>query len=131
MAHILIIEDDDATRKLWAEVLTEAGHQVKQAVSGVAGCESVEKHAPDLVITDILMPEMDGIETLLTLRSQAANAMKIIVVSGGGMRGDTRFLQIAERLGADMTMQKPIELDRLETAVSELVGPGNASLHHV
>jgi len=123
MAKVLIIEDDDAIRNVWRAVLEDAGHEVRDAATGVGAAESVRRAPVDVVVSDILMPEMDGIETLLALKKDPS-APCFIVASGGGALGDRRFLDVAERLGADVTLQKPVDLDTLCREVARLSSGG-------
>jgi len=119
MAHVLLIEDNSDLLTLWAEALEDEGFDVRTATSGVRGVEIAGQENFDVVVTDILMPDKDGIETLLAIRRDNPNA-KTIVVSGGGATGNTSFLEMAEKLGASATMQKPVDLNDLTAAIREL-----------
>jgi DNA-binding response OmpR family regulator len=105
VARILIIEDDDLLRTLLAQTLTEAGHTVYQAADGRQGCDLFLATAADLVLTDIIMPGQEGIETILKLRHQRPT-VAIIAMSGGATH--SRFyLDIAAKLGAHRILAKP------------------------
>lgn len=114
-ASILLIDDDRFFAKLTAAMLTPA--EVIVARDGAEGIALMKTHAFDLLITDLLMPEKDGIETILEIR-RANAALPIIAISGGGRfggRGD--LLRMAQRLGATATLQKPFTREELLAAV--------------
>jgi DNA-binding response OmpR family regulator len=121
MARILVIEDDESIRLLYKRRLEMVGHQVIDAPDGDAGTRLYRADPTDLIITDIVMPGKEGIETIRELRRDFPEA-KIIAVSGGGeaIAGST-CLQLAHHLGADRTFAKPINWGRLLDAVNDLV----------
>ncbi len=118
MARILIIDDEPNVRSMLRRMLHQAGHQVSEASNGAEGIDSYERDPPDLIITDILMPEKEGIETIIALH-RADPDLPIIAISGGGRSGDAGFLSSAEKLGARHTLSKPFRADQLLSAVSE------------
>ena len=122
MAVILIIDDDDDLRGMLRMVMNQAGHEVVEAPSGRTALEAFGKSLPDLVITDIFMPEKDGIETILDLK-EAYPDCKIIAYSGGGDAGvGTRnTLESARDFGAERVFKKPISIDPFMEAVEELL----------
>jgi DNA-binding response OmpR family regulator len=124
MARILIIDDDRQARNLLKQILSRAGYDVVEAQDGVAGVHLFQAAPVDLVITDILMPDKEGLETIQELR-QSAPQVKIIAISGGGEKGNLNFLRIAEKLGAQRTMQKPFSRQTLLDAVAQVL-PVNA-----
>ena len=83
MPAILIIDDNEEIRTLWTEVLEEEGHEVIQAESGVVGVKIARARKLDVIVTDIMMPDKDGLETIMEIQSHNPTA-KIIAVSGGG-----------------------------------------------
>lgn len=119
MAHILVIDDDILVRKAIRAVLECAGHEVVLAPDGRDGMREYGKNAIDLIITDILMPEQDGVETILTLR-KTNPAVKILATSGGARIGNQDFLLLAKRLGATAILRKPFEPDDLVAQVAAL-----------
>ena len=122
MARILVIDDEPEIRSMLADVLSEEGHEVVDAPDGRRGLALQRERAADLVITDIFMPEQEGIETILELR-QAFPRVKIIAMSGGGERLRTLdYLPAAGHLGAVRTLAKPFELDAMLALVSEVLG---------
>jgi len=123
MARILIIDDDPQMRPTLRRILESAGHMVLEATNGAEGLAAFKSHTPDVVVTDIIMPEKEGIETILALRRLAPN-LGIIAVSGGGLAGNADFLTIAEKLGADLSLQKPIRAVDLIAAVKRIAPAG-------
>ena len=116
MAKILVIDDDSAVRDTLVQVLEDGGYEVASAEDGKRGIASFRRDPPDLVITDIIMPEMEGIQTITELRRIRPNA-KIIALSGGGRIGNTDFLSVARYLGAMDVIAKPFDLDDLLSRV--------------
>jgi DNA-binding response OmpR family regulator len=122
MARILVIEDDLQVRGVFREALEGAGHTVTEAENGAAGTRLFRERGADLVITNILMPEKDGFETIRDLRRDSV-ALPIIAVSAGSPRLKMDILKSAALLGASRTLAKPFDLQALVDSVRELVGP--------
>jgi DNA-binding NtrC family response regulator len=122
MARILLIEDDESIRMLLRENLARDGHAVTTAANGREGLERYRPGAFDLVITDLIMPEKEGIEVLQDLRVRDPG-MKAIAMSGGGQFGaaDT-YLRLATLLGAGKVLAKPFTRDQFLAAVNEALG---------
>src|SRR5438552_5036610 len=106
MANILLIDDNAGMLKMQVEFLRHAGHAVTTAVNGKEGMSLVEKQPFDLVITDLVMPEKEGIEVIMELRRKFP-ALKIIAISGGGRVNPEDYLVLARKLGATKTLAKP------------------------
>ena len=121
MAHIIIIDDEDLVRATFRDLLEGMGYAVTEAVDGDRGLKALEAHPTEMVITDLLMPNKDGIETILELRKKKPN-VKIIAVSGGGSTRRSNFLDMAKKLGADKVFAKPVDLNELADAVQTLIG---------
>jgi CheY-like chemotaxis protein len=121
MAVILVIDDEDLMRRMVQRLLAPEGYTVLEAKNGAVGVDMVRAHAPDLVITDILMPEKEGLETIREIRAHNP-AIKVIAMSGGSAGQDAPILHWAERLGADATLAKPFRAAELQEAVSRLLG---------
>ena len=117
MAEILIIDDDAFMRRLLVRILTGAGHRVREAADGRAGLALYREARPDLVITDILMPEQDGIETICTLRDEGS-APPILAISGS----EELYLRFAAKLGASARLAKPFMPAQLLAMVADLLG---------
>ena len=123
-AKILLLDDNIVFHEPLSEILSQAGHEVTATASGYEAVKHVKLSPCDLVITDILMPEQDGIETICALRKVSAT-LKIIAVSGGGGLLDGKFyLELASRLGAHAVLKKPFSKADILAAVTAAVGAG-------
>ena len=114
MPTILIIDDEELVRVLLRSALEAAGYEVTEASNGHEGLERYRQRPTDLVITDILMPEMNGLDMLLELTREFLHA-KVIAISGAG--GEKNVLNVAKLLGARQTFQKPFSIPHLLGAV--------------
>jgi len=124
MARILVVDDEEIIRFTLRQMLEKAGHEVVEAVNGQEALNSCEERLVDLVITDIIMPEKEGIETIVELRQRQPD-LKIIAVSGGGRTKTMDYLEIAERLGADGALAKPLQRQVVMEAVDKALGSAN------
>ena len=120
MASILIIDDDDALRHTMRKILERAGHRVREAADGARGLTLFRQEASDVVVTDLIMPEKEGIETIIELR-EGYPWVKILAVSGGGSVDPDGPLTDARYLGADATLPKPFSVEDLQDAVARLL----------
>jgi CheY-like chemotaxis protein len=120
MAKIVLIDDDPIIQKMLTQFLENKGHEVAQALNGKEGMRLIEKNRPDLVITDIIMPEMDGLEILLNIRKTRAD-LPVIAISGGMLNLPINFLHQAKLFGARYVFDKPVPLDVLYSAIEELL----------
>ncbi len=116
MATILVIDDDPQVCDVLQQVLVQEGHHVYSAFNGVEGIIQYRAHRPDLVFVDILMPEKEGLETILDLRREFPNVVTI-AMSGGSERAKINLLDMARRLGAQHTLIKPFSLDTVRELV--------------
>lgn len=122
MGRILLIDDDDAVRTAMRMVLERAGHAVTVAPDGVHGLRLYREEPFDLVITDLYMPEKEGIETIQELRAERAD-VPILAVSGGLLGDKEGPLTDAALFGANATLAKPFSNDELVAKVAELLDP--------
>ncbi len=120
MARILVIDDNAPTRDILRQALERAGHEVVEASDGRVGIEHQRTMPAEVIITDILMPDQEGFETIRELRRDFPTT-GIIAMSGGGQIGCDTLLVIAERLGAQRVLQKPFGLRDMLTAVHQLL----------
>jgi DNA-binding NtrC family response regulator len=120
MARILIIDHDPQILDMLGQVLERDGYEVVKALDGKEGLKVNRENPIDLVITDILIHETEGIETIMELQRDFPY-VKIIAISGGGHNIAEDYLYIAKVLGVHRTFAKPIERDELLKAVSELL----------
>lgn len=123
MARILLIDDDDAVRSMISQILAHYGHTVIEAQNGKIGLELFPGSNADLVITDLVMPEAEGIEVLAALRKMTP-PVKVIAISGGGRHNPNEYLNVARLLGASKMLAKPFSTEALMAAVNELVPDG-------
>jgi YesN/AraC family two-component response regulator len=122
MARILLIDDDDSVRTVLRLILNQFGHFVIEARNGREGMEIFMHANADLVITDIVMPEKEGLEVVKEMRRMIP-ASKIIAISGGGRVNPTDYLRMAKFLGAAKVLAKPISSDALIGAINEVLRP--------
>ena len=122
MATILIIDDDTHIRQLLRAVFEALGHQIVEATNGREALGALQTISPSLVVVDILMPEMDGIEMIRTIRKTTTD-IKIIAMSGGLSIEGVDALDVAQRLGATRTMHKPFAIRGLINMVQDLLAP--------
>ncbi len=120
-ARILVIDDDPSVRGMLVEMLRREGYEVDDAEDGRVGMRRFKEHPAALVITDVLMPEQEGLETLMQLR-HSAQPVKVIAISGGGRVGPDAYLTSARTLGADAILAKPFGREELLELVSKLLG---------
>jgi CheY-like chemotaxis protein len=122
MAHILIIDDEPAVLTLFEQFLEGEGYTTELAADGKEGVRLLKQRKPDLIITDIMMPEMDGLEVIREI-GQHHTDIPVIATSGGMKGGLMNFLPHAKRFGACRIFEKPVSLAALLAAVKELL-PG-------
>ena len=120
MAKILIIDDEEQVRLYLRRILEPEGHEVVEAGNGKVGLQLYCEEPADLIITDIFMPEKEGLETIRELRRDFPE-VKIIVISGGGRLSKVDFLPMAGKLGALRTMAKPFTRQDMLSAVREVL----------
>ncbi len=117
--RILIIDDDELVRLTLKNLVKKAGFLVSEADNGRTGMDMFAKERPQIVITDILMPDKEGLETITEMRKISPHAA-IIAMSSGGSTKNLSFLQLAKQLGANYTITKPIKPDVLMAAIKAL-----------
>lgn len=120
MARILVIDDEPQVRTMLRELLEDESYEVVDASNGKEGLALYRKESIDLVITDLIMPEKEGIETIRELR-KISPEVKIIAISGGSRLLSNEFLTVAKALGAQRILKKPIAFDELRKAIEELL----------
>jgi len=122
MARILVIDDDDQVRKMFLKMFQQVGHETMEAGNGKEGLACYRKEKPDVVVTDLIMPEMEGIETIKELKREFPEA-NIIAISGGGNYVSAELaLEMAGAIGAKHVFVKPVERKVLLQAIDELCG---------
>jgi DNA-binding response OmpR family regulator len=120
---VLVIDDDAALRHALASVLASYGIRAVTACDGREGLAQFRRLSPPVVLTDIIMPEQDGIGAIMTMRGEQPG-VRIIAMSGGGRIGRLDFLSVAKQLGADEILKKPIVVHELVATVQAQLGAG-------
>ncbi|HZL59601.1 MAG TPA: response regulator [Stellaceae bacterium] len=120
MAKILVIDDDVKMRDTLLRMLDGQGHTLSVAADGQEGLSLFAADRPDLVITDIIMPNKEGIEIILAVK-RIAPMVKILAISGGGLMNGVNVLDVARELGADGVLQKPLRRTEFAAAVGNLL----------
>jgi len=120
MARILIIDDEAMIRNLLAKILEREGYEIVTASGGEDGIKIHRENPADLIITDLIMPGKEGIETIMELRRDFKD-VKIIAMSGGGRIDPETYLQMAKTLGAIKTIAKPFDRKELLKTIQKLL----------
>ncbi len=120
MARILIIDDDVQMRSRLRQMLEREGYEVEEANNGKVALRAYKENPADLVITDIIMPEKEGLEIIRELRKDYPD-VKVIAISGGGHISPDEYLYLAKAFGAQCVFAKPFERRELIEAVQELI----------
>lgn len=116
MPRVLVIDDEQLARFTVREILETAGHEVVEAKNGRQGVAFQKANAFDIVVTDIIMPEQEGVETIIELKRDFPD-LPIIAISGGGRTRNLDFLEIAKQYGADHVLAKPFSEEDLLGAI--------------
>ncbi len=121
MKQILIIDDDTNIRTIIGDILSMAGYEPLIAADGDEGLKLLKGNPCPLLITDLIMPEKEGIETIIEAKKSNPE-IKVIAISGGGRIGATDYLSVASKIGADATLAKPFRNHELIDLVKNLIG---------
>ena len=124
MADILVIDDEPQIRRLMSRALDGAGHKVVEAENGRVGLDRFMAYPFDAVVTDIVMPDVEGVELVRAIRTMSD--VPILVITGSGRMKQLGFLDIAAHLGASDTLAKPFRMGVLVAAVERLLAPAAA-----
>jgi DNA-binding response OmpR family regulator len=116
--RILLIDDDIAVLRTLEIILSDLGYDIVTAKDGMEGLRAFHKTHPDLVITDLIMPEKEGLETIIEMRRERPE-VKIIAISGGGRVHNTNFLEMATSLGANAVLPKPFDPSELDEKIKD------------
>jgi DNA-binding response OmpR family regulator len=123
---VLVVDDDVMVLQAVVILLEDRGFNVLAAVDGVQGLREYRTHRPDVILTDIIMPQKEGISLIRDLRREFPEA-KIVAMSGGGRMGNSDYITIAKTLGADAGLNKPFDEDELIATICELLRPATPS----
>ncbi len=126
MARILIIDDESQIRSMLRLMLERVGYEVIEAADGLEGIRQYRDNPADLIITDLIMPNKDGIGMIIELKKEFPK-VKIIAMSGGGVNRPEGYLDGAKKLGATRTLTKPIDRDQMLAAVKETLREDTAA----
>ena len=120
MARIIVIDDEQQVRTTLREILEHEGYEVTEAADGAEGMKLFREEPADLVVTDMIMPNKEGMETIMDLRREFPE-VKIIAISGGGRIGPESYLEVAEGFGAMRIFTKPFDIEEFLVAIRELL----------
>ncbi len=120
MERILIIDDEQQIRSMLRLMLERDGYEVVEAPDGIEGIKAYREKPADLVITDLIMPNKDGIGMIIELQKEFPD-VKIIAMSGGGLNKPEGYLKGAKKLGAACTLTKPIDREKMLRAVKNTI----------
>jgi DNA-binding response OmpR family regulator len=124
---VLLIEDDVELLRQMNLAFLGAGYDVRTAADGQAGLACFQQAPSDLVVTDIIMPNREGIETIMALR-KASPTVRILAISGGYRVGPADFLELARHVGADGSLAKPFRPSALTSLAGEVLGRRHAAV---
>jgi DNA-binding response OmpR family regulator len=122
MKSILVVDDDEYIRIMLKKLFEQEGYAVQSAENGKTAVKSIYEKPVDIVITDIIMPEKEGLETIMELRRDFPG-LEIIAISGGGLIHANEYLKLAKVMGARYTFSKPLSIAELKAAVRSLLEP--------
>ncbi len=123
MSRILLIDDNDSFRETLHRTLSKLGHEVWEAPNGSSATKLIAQHAIEVVLTDLVMPEQEGLETIQVIR-RTTPTVKIVAISGGSRNiNPIEFLKMAKMLGADRTLPKPFSTEDLKTVLASFQNP--------
>lgn len=128
MSRILVIDDEPNILLMVKKMLERAGYEVDLASNGSEGLKLFQKIKPKLVITDIIMPEKEGLETIREMKRMNSD-LKIIAMSGGGKISADNYLETAKIFGASRILEKPFSQKLMVSAIEELIGPAESPNH--
>lgn len=120
MKKILIIDDEPPIRKMLTKLLMKNGYDVIEAEDGKSGTRLCNQYYPDLIITDLIMPEKEGLETIRELK-KTNPTIEIIAISGGGLNDPKMYLNMALKFGAVRSFEKPVDNELLLSAIKEIL----------
>jgi DNA-binding response OmpR family regulator len=119
--RILVLDDNEDVRESMRLLLVTGGHDAVSSADAQEALELQKRQPVDLLITDIFMPGVDGLETIVAFRSRWPG-LKIVAISGGGVRAKRDYLGVAGEIGADVVMRKPVDAQELLATVRKLAG---------
>lgn len=124
---VLVVEDDEGMLALLAAAFRRAGFYVRTAADGESALRALRDRPPAAVVTDLILPDADGMETVRAMRTENPKA-PLVVISGGGLFDATDLLGVARALGANGALAKPFAMGEVVAMVSNLLSPQVAEL---
>lgn len=124
MKQIIFTDDNEPFRLSFSRILERSGYEVIQAEDGGVALKKFRESAPDLVICDLIMPEVEGMETIQEML-RLNPKVKVIAISGGGRVNALDYLKVARMMGAVETLAKPFSSAELLAVVERMIGPGD------
>jgi DNA-binding response OmpR family regulator len=125
MQRILLVDDDESFRKMLRKTLIRMGYDVLEARNGDEALKAYELELVDLMLTDLVMPESEGLETISAFKRKHSGA-KIIAMSGGGRVSAKDYLNVAKMLGANRVLSKPFSNEEMEAAIKDVLGKADS-----
>lgn len=126
MKSILVVEDDDAYRRSLGQILAKSGFAIVPAANGREALSAYDPLHIDAVVLDLIMPDVEGIETLTKLK-RTAPGVKVLAISGGGQIGAKDYLDLASKLGAQEILEKPFTAEAFIGALHRVLGSSSAT----
>jgi DNA-binding response OmpR family regulator len=126
VGKVLLIDDDPDLLRLMDRAFTDAGYQTRSAENGRKGVELIDGYRPDLVVTDIVMPDMEGIGAILEIKRKP-RPPKVVAISGASPIGGRDYLKWARHLGADEVLAKPFRMAELVGLCSRVMNINTAN----
>lgn len=130
MKNILVIDDDSIMRETLRDILISEDYNVMDAADGVEGMSILEMLPFDMVVTDVLMPDKDGIEVIMEAKKKYPN-INIVAISGGGYISAENYLKMASELGANATVVKPFDIDLFLLEVNRLLKGNGIAINDI
>lgn len=121
MSRIIVVDDEPQVRKLLKAFIEAGNHEVTDVCGGAQALDACRSAEPDLVVTDLVMPEKNGIDLILSLKEEFPKLPIVAISGGGGIVGRYDYLDIADLMGANRVLKKPISKDELLSAISTVL----------
>lgn len=122
MARILVVDDEAPIRHMLNDLLTDTGHEVLESEDGEQAIQILSDNDVDLVITDLVMPKLSGIQLIMSMQDEDSDIPIIAISGGGGITGRFDYLPIAQLIGAERIIRKPFSMQEMSIAVTNAVG---------
>ncbi|MCK4950267.1 MAG: response regulator [Gammaproteobacteria bacterium] len=121
MATVLVVDDEESVRDMVTKMIEPAGYDVIEAGNGAEACDACKEAPVDLIITDIVMPEKNGIDLIMDVKKEFPDIPVIAISGGGGITGRYDYLEIAKLVGAKNILKKPFSMKELRSAVGNIL----------